>query len=31
MDEWYEFNDESVRKAEPNMENAYCLFFRKKT
>lgn len=31
MDEWYEFNDESVRKAEPTMENAYCLFFRKKT
>jgi len=30
MDEWYEFNDESVHKKEPTGENAYCLFFRKK-
>jgi ubiquitin C-terminal hydrolase len=30
LDEWYEFNDEHVRPAQPTLENAYCLFFRKK-
>jgi ubiquitin C-terminal hydrolase len=29
LDEWYECNDESIRKIEPTMENAYCIFFRK--
>ena len=29
LDEWYECNDESIRKVEPTMENAYCIFFRK--
>lgn len=31
LDEWYEFNDEHVRRDDPTLENAYCLFFRKKT
>jgi len=30
LDEWYEFNDEHVQKSQPTLENAYCLFFRKK-
>lgn len=31
LDGWYECNDSSIRKVEPSMENAYCIFFRKKT